>query len=734
MCEFLIHFQKIYAIIETANTYKCVFTKGEKYEKEINKFYFAFCLIIPAIFCLSACTTEYDPTDPPQHSHEWATTWDYSSSNHWINCPDCYEKINVEQHDMEFVEYDELRREVLYRCSICSYEEKELYHYHSLGEIISSNETAHLANCSVCGEEFEEAHRFGDRDVGKLNNYTVDGFKVIFECLDCEHKVEVNLFEIEGVEGGSIEYLYSDEESFVAKPVAEDGYYFDKWNVEFTTYAYNGTTTNLFRETTSHTNVYNSPIEEFETGLVNSSRFTITTITPIFTTEEPDFEEFEIILKVENNLEVEYEYMYYLDSDGVTRASIFIPENDNVVITETMNIYPGNVVSNEEIRPLPYLITSAGGDAFGVCEAYKIIFEDMRNKGLISVYYQIDDSIIGGDDYNKTPYRYLISDNSGKNNIEIGCVRDYNNVSSYFFVDKWIDLSGNVISNNKSFTSYINYDKTLIAVMKLADVVYDANDGEGSNYIFSKNADNTLTFEGVYNLNSVDNVVIPNNVNGLMVTGIGDNAFLPVSYGKAVGRYSIIVPETVVNFGENAFVNTERADITILGDKTNLEFSMFRNEELLAGYLDYNIVNDITINITKKTLQNMVQNLVHTFVDIDVDIVFADSTHLGTNVLGHYEGASKKICILESENYSFATFAVIVHELRHFYQEIAIGNVEGLTVDDLLIQPTQDEIGAWKYLEYISSTEDYEAYWYNAREIDARNYAEEILGVNIFER
>ena len=117
-----------------------------------------------------------------------------------------------------------------------------------------------------------------------------------------------------------------------------------------------------------------------------------------------------------------------------------------------------------------------------------------------------------------------------------------------------------------------------------------------------------------------------------------------------------------------------------------------------------------------------------------MDIVFTDSAHLGTNVLGHYEGASKNICILESDNYSFATFAVIVHELRHFYQEIAIGNVEGLTVDDLLIQPTQDEIGAWKYLEYISSSEDYEAYWYNAREIDARNYAEEILGVNIFER
>ena len=134
--------------------------------------------------------------------------------------------------------------------------------------------------------------------------------------------------------------------------------------------------------------------------------------------------------------------------------------------------------------------------------------------------------------------------------------------------------------------------------MKLADVVYDANDGEGSNYIFSKNADNSLTFEGVYNLNFVDNVVIPNNVNGLMVTGIGDNAFLPVTYGRSIGRHSITVPETVVNFGENAFVNTGHSDITILGDKTNLEFSMFRNEKLEQYAFKYATAEDISINIT----------------------------------------------------------------------------------------------------------------------------------------
>ncbi len=94
----------------------------------------------------------------------------------------------------------------------------------------------------------------------------------------------------------------------------------------------------------------------------------------------------------------------------------------------------------------------------------------------------------------------------------------------------------------------------------------------------------------------------------------------------------------------------------------------------------------------------------------------------------------KKICILDSDEYSFATFAVIIHEIRHFYQEIAIGRVEGLSIDDLKFKPTEDEIGAWKYLEYVSSNDDYDAYWYNAREIDARNYSEKILGVNVFKR
>ena len=57
--------------------------------------------------------------------------------------------------------------------------------------------------------------------------------------------------------------------------------------------------------------------------------------------------------------------------------------------------------------------------------------------------------------------------------------------------------------------------------------------------------------------------------------------------------------------------------------------------------------------------------------------------------------------------------------------------MEGLDKDDLDIAPTDNEIGAWKYLDYVESDEDFNKYYYNAREIDAREYAMSILGFNI---
>ena len=45
--------------------------------------------------------------------------------------------------------------------------------------------------------------------------------------------------------------------------------------------------------------------------------------------------------------------------------------------------------------------------------------------------------------------------------------------------------------------------------------------------------------------------------------------------------------------------------------------------------------------------------------------------------------------------------------------------------------PTDNQLGAWKYLDYIDASEDYNNYYYNAREIDSREYAEKVVGFDL---
>ncbi len=537
---------------------------------------------------------------------------------------------------MEIVEYDKERNECVYECSVCSYKEQRS-HIHTPGDIISNTETYHLTNCIECGEEYKEVHSFSD-DIanGRFQNYIIDDLKIVHECVDCFHKIEIDLFEIVDTEGGSVECLYTDEDGFVAMPVAKEGYYFEKWSVKATSYGY--IPYSLFYEISSDTKTYNVPIRGFEIPKVSSSSFTIETITPIFTTIEPEFQEFEVELDIENDLDVKYEYMYYKDSDDVTRASIFVYGAD-AAITEADAIYEGSIVGYNEIHPLPYLEDDAGFNAFGECKKYKMVVTDTREKGIISVYKKIDDKVQG---FNCNEPLYIISDNSGESQVELNCQTKHINPEpdDYYYVDKWIDENGAVVSENKRFNISIDYDTTLIAVMKKVDAFYELSTGEV--LLFSKNIDNTLTLEGVYGLQQRIDIVIPNNVNGVMVSGIGDNAFIETKYGNRCMCKSITVPETVVNFGEGAFANIDANRITILGDKENLEFSMFQNlqdKKYNFGYGSYVLRKMI---ISKKTLENMIQKLVDTFVDTDIEIVFTDNLHLEGNVLGHYEGASKK--------------------------------------------------------------------------------------------
>ena len=227
------------------------------------------------------------------------------------------------------------------------------------------------------------------------------------------------------------------------------------------------------------------------------------------------------------------------------------------------------------------------------------------------------------------------------------------------------------------------------------------------------------------------------NIKNLTITSgtkfIGNNAFMPNNL-STYGRFtsSITVPERAINFDKTSFNDVGICDITINGNKNNLTFEMFKNSKFAIYSSTYSLATGNSISITSDTLNSMVQKLVKTFANCAINIELVDSSHLEFDALGHYESGTQKLCLLQTENYSFATLAVIAYELRHFYQDVAIGKVSGLTVEHLNITPTENQIGSWKYLDYADKNEDPDAYWYNAREVDAREFTSNLMGCQIF--
>jgi hypothetical protein len=134
----------------------------------------------------------------------------------------------------------------------------------------------------------------------------------------------------------------------------------------------------------------------------------------------------------------------------------------------------------------------------------------------------------------------------------------------------------------------------------------------------------------------------------------------------------------------------------------------------------------------------MIQNEVNKFIsDVKLNVTYYDEndSHYQQNILGYYTAGGKNISVFYKEDGKVSQIHrnVIVHEIRHFYQEIAIDNVEGLSVDDLIIKPTNTQVGAWKHLDYADSSSEPNKYKYNAREIDSREYAYEITGTDLYE-
>ena len=691
-----------------------------------KKFFYFLCtltLILPCAFIFAACGES-----EVYHEH-----------NSWDSCPECNEIIHLAQHNFVFEGYNDILELDVYRCSTCDYVSNQLHkHVFNKYKITPSY---HWDICGSCGYESSSngVHQYGTLADGWTSNCKFENGVAKCKCVDCGHEKTVELITFEDSLNGSVEILYNNNNNYIVKPVANDGYYFTKWLIHKE--EYNGKSLILDELGTNDTESI-QPIISVEPRLFDDSFWTYN-LKPVFATTQPTFSDIDVVLNVENNIDVDIEYMFYNNAHG-TQISYYLPENNDVVLKKISTEHAGENYNNtttvynstnyDGSLTLPVNSSCGANSTLGQCKKVTFEFKDVKNSYFAKAKYEINGvtyDMSVDSDINKT--ETFVSNAKGIVTIEKGVekIQEANNFH-YYYVDKWVDELGNIVSNNKKFTTQLNENKVFTAIMKQADEIYEENDVV---YLFSQNEDESLTLEGLYSVNTAGNIIIPDMVNEKNVTAIGDNAFIP-NHLNSYGRYvsSITVPERVVNFDKTAFNDVGICDITINGNKDNLTFEMFKNSKFSIYSSIYNLAAGNDINVSSYTLNSMIQKLVKTFVDVKIEVELVDSEHLGNEILGHYESGTKKICLLQTEGYSFATLSVIAYELRHFYQEVAIGNVSELTTNDLKISPSENQIGAWKYLDYADPDENNDAYWFNAREIDAREFSANLMGCQIFVR
>lgn len=692
-------------------------------KKKLFSFLLTLFLIVPCSIIFAACDQEES-----FHIH-----------NSWDDCLECNEIVHFGNHSLYLDGYNEETGQDIYRCTTCDFVLPQR-HKHVFNEY-SITPTYHWDVCGVCGFESSQnaVHQYGTTEEGWTSNCTFENGVATCVCIDCGHTKTIDLLTFEESRFGTFEILQGYDNTFIVKPVANPGYHFDRW--EIYKEEYNGKSLNLDDQSANYSESI-VPLLNIEPRIFMDSIWAYTAI-PVFTIAEPVFSDIEVVINAENNVPVEFEYMLYKNDHG-TQISYYFPENNNVVLKRitTKHIIDENSAKTHYNSTnydggltLPFSSTCGAEQVLGKCNKVEFLFEDVRNKHQAKVKYDVNGEIsdlLADSVIDKT--ETFIADKYGNLTIEKGAVRYQDNMSniSYYYVDKWIDENGEIVSTSKKFTTKIDKNRTFTAIMKKADEYFEQN---GVALLFSKNEEDELTLEAIYSASTAGNIVIPTIVGEKDVIGIGEYAFIPTSlnlYGYFVS--SLTIPTSVTKFHERSFHDIGLCDITFEGYKENLRFEMFKNTKFTVYGANYSSALGNMISITANTLNNMIQTFVSSFVDTLVTVESADVSHMGGNILAHYETGTRKLCLLQASSYSLATLSVITYELRHFYQDIALGNVDGLTIDDLKITPTENQVGSWQYLEYPNKDENLDAYWYNAREIDAREFAENIFGCEILQK
>jgi len=532
--------------------------------------------------------------------------------------------------------------------------------------------------------------------IGDKKYYTTDvNFKITEKAYNIYlYSNNYNQVYLGDIENGSVTILEGSLSSsvgskFILKPVSQPGYYFLKWETKYQ----KGLEFSVF---TTFGYIY-------EGSIPSNVEYDAVTITPIFTNDSTQIVELDVDIDIENNVDFQLEYNTYY-TKGSFNYSYYVNTGDKAMEYEASTTCEEGTVYYRDIKIGNYVRSLGAANLEQDVTNITLKFYDRSNKVLLNVLSKEKDEI------HNNYYEICIKNEVCKVEVPYSTITYKDEV--YYFTG-FEDEEGHLM-NKLEFENVFYKDTTIIATYEkgiLSDdeklVFYLEND----EYTVALNTNDT-------NFYDYGDVVIPSTFKGVAVTSIAPYGFANVLNGIN----SLTVPESVINFGDHAFKNSNLKMITINGDKKNIDFSIFYCEPYYA--LQYSVTN--------KTLENMLQaeySKLFSNTSNPITIDFVEQSHLGDGVQGHYEGGSNKLCVLDSGSlYDQITFITIVHEFRHYYQAVAIGQVTGLSLLDLKVKPTNNEIGAWAELEYTDSSTNFEMYYHNAREIDAREYATEVLG------
>lgn len=528
----------------------------------------------------------------------------------------------------------------------------------------------------------EHNHKYGTWIYNGAERYRI--------CEECSFK-DSNVKTVYETDGnGKVEVCHVTEDRVVFKPVPNEGYYFLEW--EFNDNG-GGKTEGIL-------------------DTVNTSKYRYKAC---FTNDSSLIQPLTFDIEVENDLDVKVEYLSYVTKSR-PQISFYVHENDNLVLEKAVTVAGSNRFPyvNEGVEILPYsrYVDANPFDTPNVLEySVYLKFKDTTDKSILTI-----------EETNSHPkINHYLYDKNEKVTV---------NTKDFVFEGKflsWTSQNGEILSNNEEFEFIITENTTIYLNLKEYEYTY-FGDG-GIQMYFSKNLDNTLSLES-FSGGQFSTIEIPSVVNGLNVTTIG-----MLKWSDFGGK--LIIPDSIVNFEPYAFkylgVDLGVNSVIPLGNPL-IAFASERTDLMASDF--YGCNEKVTFDFSETTIRHIVENELNKLMKdyLGLNVIFADE--MPENTFGYYTGGTQNITIkglLEGEVWNRNLLNVIVHELRHYYQEVAIGNHENFGVDDLISVPTDNQIGAWKYTDYTSPDEDYNKYYYSAREIDAREYALAVVGFELIE-